>query len=74
MKNKVIEDKIYFIRISVLDNGTRMVEFVLHKGKTRIYHSPSDDSLYRLLNNSMISDICPFQEHDGLRLEIFPKY
>ena len=71
---KEIEDKVYFIRISTLSNGETFVEIVLHKGKTRIYHSPSDDSLYRLLNNSMVSDINPFQEHDGLRLEIFPRY
>ena len=69
-----MKNKIYFIRISVVDAHECMVELVLHKGKTRIYHSPSDDSLYRLLNNSMISDINPFQEHDGLRLEIFPRY
>ena len=69
-----MKNKIYFIRISALNGGVRMVEFVLNKGNTRIYHSPSDDSLYRLLNNSMISDINPFQENDGLRLEIFPKY
>ena len=69
-----MKNKIYFIRISAVDNCETLVEFVLNKGKTRIYHSPSDDSLYRLLNNSMVSDISPFQEHDGLRLEIFPRY
>ena len=69
-----MKNKIYFTRISAVDNKEILVEIVLRKGKTRIYHSPSDDSLYRLLNNSMISDINPFQEHDGLRLEIFPKY
>ena len=69
-----MKNKIYFIRISALSNGENFVEVVLNKGKTRHYHSPTDDSLYRLLNNNMISDISPFQEHDGLRLEIFPKY
>ena len=69
-----MKNRIYFIRISALGNGETFVEVVLNKGKTRIYHSASDDSLYRLLNNNMISDISPFQEHDGLRLEIFPKY
>ena len=69
-----MKNNIYFIRISAVDNCETLVEFVLNKEKTRIYHSPSDDSLYRLLNNSMLSDINPFQEHDGLRLEIFPRY
>ena len=69
-----MSEKIYFTRISAVDNCETLVEIVPKKGKTRVYHSPSDDSLYRLLNNSMVSDICPFQEHDGLRLEIFPKY
>ena len=73
-KESSMKNKIYFIRISIVDACECMVEFVLNKGKTRIYHSPSDDSLYRLLNNSMISDINPFQENDGMRLEIFPKY
>jgi len=69
-----MKNKIYFIRISALNNGETFVEVIPNKGKTRIYESPSDGALYCLLNNSMISDICPFQEHDGLRLEIFPKY
>ena len=69
-----MKNKIYFTRISAVDNCDTLVEIVPRNGKTRSYHSPSDDSLYRLLNNSMISDISPFQEHDGLRLEIFPKY
>ena len=69
-----MKNKIYFIRISALHNGETMVEFIFNKEKTRHYYLPTDDSLYRLLNNSMVSDINPFQEHDGLRLEIFPKY
>ena len=70
----MMKNKVYFTRISAVGNCEPLVEIILMNGKTRVYHSPSDDSLYRLLNNSMIFDISPFQEHDGLRLEIFPKY
>ena len=69
-----MKNKISFIRISALHDGETFVEVIPDKGKVRTYESPSEDSLYRLLNNSMISDISPFREHDGLRLEIFPKY
>ena len=69
-----MKNKVYFIRISAIHNGETLVEFVFNGARTRHYHAPTDDSLYRLLNNTMISDINPFQEHDGLRLEIFPKY
>ena len=69
-----MKNKISFVRIQTTVDGSVIVDFVPRNGKLRTYEEPTGDSLYRILNNDMISDICPFIEQNGLLLEIFPKY
>jgi len=69
-----MKEKLGFIRIQTMPDRTVKVEFVPRKGKVREHYPVTDDSLYRILNNSMVSDICPFMERDGLLMEVFPKY
>ena len=69
-----MNEKLYFIRIQTMPDRKVKVDFVPHEGKIREHYPATDDSLYRILNNSMISDICPFVESDGLLIEVFPKY
>ena len=70
-----MKEKISFVRVATFKNEPMEVDFVPRgRGKIRTYKSPSEDSLYRLLNNNMISDICPIIERGNLWLEVFPKY
>ncbi len=69
-----MKNKISFIRIQTTANGSVIVDFIPSNRRTRTYEEPSDDSLYRILNNDMISDICPFVEQNGLLLEVYPMY
>ena len=69
-----MKNKINFIRIETLSNHEVKVTFYSYDGiAPRSYTSPSDDSLYHLLNNSMVSDIVAFNEPYGLTLEVTPK-
>ena len=70
----MMKEKLSFIRIQTMTDRTVKVDFVPRRGDVRTYYLPTDDSLYRILNNSMVSDICPFMERDGLLMEVFPKY
>ena len=72
-----MKNKFSFIQISTDRDGA--IEVVFHtRGDYRVgrrrYKSPSEDSLYRLLNNSLVSDIVPSYSPEGLLLEITPKY
>ena len=70
-----MKEEIEFVRVATFKNEPIEVDFVPYgRGKIRSYKSPSEDSLYRLLNNSMVGDICPFFEKGNLWLEVFPKY
>ncbi len=69
-----MKSKISFIRVDTPRDHEIAVTFHSRNGITRTYHAPSDDSLYRLLNNSMVSDICAYNEPFGLALEVTPKY
>ena len=70
-----MKNKISFIRVETMPSHTIEVTFYSRDGiKPRFYPRPSNDSLYRLLNNSMVSDICAYNEPYGLALEITPKY
>lgn len=65
-------------KVSFIQMTTRGVTFHPSLGEDyrigkRHYKSPSEDSLYRLLNNSMVSDIVPSYGPDGLLLEITPR-
>ena len=68
-----MKNKISFIRIQTLVDGSVIVDFVFHGKPIRTYERPTNDSLYRILNRN-VSDICPFVEDNGLLLEVFPKY
>ena len=68
-------NKIGFIRVETDRNDVIDVTFYPRDGVAkRKYHRPTSDSLYRLLNNSMVLDICAYNEPYGLALEITPKY
>ena len=70
-----MKNKISFIRIKTNRNDVIEVTFYSRNGiAKRTYRRPSSDSLYRLLNNSMVSDICAYNEPHGLALEVTPKY
>ncbi len=65
--------KVSFIRVETERNGAINVTFHFRSGiATHTYRSPSDNSLYRLLNNSMVSDICAYNDPCGLTLEVTP--
>ena len=71
----MMKSKISFIRIDTDENDVIVVSFYSRNGiAKRTYNRPSSDSLYRLLNNSMVSDICAYNEPWGLALEVTPKY
>lgn len=72
-----MKSKLSFIQ--VITTRDRTIEVTFHtRGDYRVgrrhYKSPTANSLYRLLNNSMISDIVPSCEPYGLLLEITPRY
>ena len=69
-----MKNKISFIRVETMSNHEISVTFFPRGGRRRVYHLPSNDSLYRLLNNSMVFDICAYNEPYGLALEVTPKY
>jgi len=70
-----MKNKIDLIRIETNRNNVVVVSFYSNNGiARRRYPRPSSDSLYRLLNNSMVLDICAYNEPYGLTLEITPKY
>jgi hypothetical protein len=70
-----MKNKISFMRVETMDNKSVAVKFFPREHrKMRIYKSPSEDSIYRLLNNSMVSDIYALVTPFGLSLEITPKY
>ena len=69
-----MKEKLSFIRIQTMTDRTVKVDFVPRGKPVRTYYLPTDDSLYRILNNSMVFDIYPFMEREGLLMEVFPKY
>ena len=69
-----MKEKLSFIRIQTMTDRTVKVDFVPRGKPVRTYYLPTYYSLYRILNNSMVYDICPFMEREGLLMEVFPKY
>lgn len=69
-----MHERIDWVRVETQIDRTIEVTFYHRNGvMPSVFISPSDDSLYRLLNNDQVQDICAYNQPAGLMLEITPK-